>query len=173
MKLKINDQEINLERHYVRLYPKVKAYVMCNSGNEAEAKDIFQEALLAAWLNANNGKFHGNEQDFDGYIYQIAKHKWLDQLKSKYKKATTLKDNFQPLEKTDDIYQETDCKPLLEAVSNLGEPCKRLLQLFYYEQLSLQEIGQKLGYNANVTKTKKYRCMLKLREIYLENYDQR
>lgn len=173
MYLQLNGKHIKLETYYINLFPKIRVYVVQNSGNDADAKDVFQEALLTALLNVNNGKFKGNESDLDGYIYQIAKYKWLDILKLKYKKVENLTSRFLELE--DEIhtkeYAEDDTKYLIKAISDLGQICRKLLQLFYFKKLSLKEIGERLGYSGSVTKTKKYRCMTQLRKNYLSNYE--
>lgn len=174
MQLQLNGKYINLDEYYISLFPKVRAYIVQNSGNYADAKDIFQEALLATWLNVNNNRFKGNESDLKGYIYQMAKYKWLDVLKSKYKKSTQLTDNlFDFTEKKEqgyEEYKEVETKHLFKSIADLGKICRKILQMFYYQKVSLKDIGNELGYSESVTKTKKYRCMLKLRENYLNNY---
>lgn len=171
MRLYLDGNYIDLNYCYSQLFPKVKVFITSNSGNEAEAQDIFQEALLAAWQNVNKGSFKGDKSDFEAYIYQIAKYKWLDILKSKYRKSTHLTDELERLKNDrEEDYKEVETKHLLQAVAKLGEICRELLQMFYYQKLSLEEIGKNLGYNKSVAKTKKYRCMQKLRKIYLENY---
>lgn len=171
MKLKLNEKEIDLQKYYSRLFPKVRAYVIQNSGNKDDAKDIFQEALLATCINVSEGKFIGNETNLEAYIYQISKYKWLDQLTSKHKKNVRLQNDLHSKFINEDTYTEINTSSLLNAVSQLGDVCKKLLQLFYFEKVSLKKIGEQLGYNTAVTKTKKYRCMMKLREIYLKNND--
>lgn len=161
-----SDSQIDLNQLYIRMYPAIRTYVLQNSGTEPEAKDIFQEAVLAAWLNLQENKFDGSRQDFDGYIYTIAKNKWLDIIKSKRKKTTTSL-NGQAIITDTSPYQEKDAHRLLQSIKKLDFPCKKALELFYFKKQSLKEIGEELGYSESVMKTKKYRCMLKLREIYL------
>ncbi len=82
------DQRV-LELVYKENYPTVLQYVLKNNGKESDAKDIFQEAILAAWLNVTDGKFSTESAgSLGGYIFQIAKFKWLDKLKSKVHRST-------------------------------------------------------------------------------------
>lgn len=170
MQLTLNGKNTDLNSCYTRVLPKVKSYVMRNSGSVVEAKDIFQEAVLAAWLNVNKGSFKGDKEEFENYVYKIAKYKWLDVLKSKYKKSTESIVEFSQLKDVNEKYTETETKYLRKAMTELGEVCRKLLKMFYFEKMSLKNIGEKLGYAESVIKTKKYRCMLKLRENYLSNY---
>lgn len=173
MRLRIDNIDIDLKVLYRTLYPKIRVYVMQNSGREADAKDIFQEALLAAWINYKKDNFQGNKSEFEAYIYTIAKYKWLDQVKSKTKKSTIRLDDTRQIKIDENLYEEVDSSGLMAAIQQLGGKCKNLLDMFYFERISLIEIGIKMGYSADVVKTTKYRCMMKLREIYLNNNDEK
>jgi DNA-directed RNA polymerase specialized sigma subunit len=57
-------------------------------------------------------------------------------------------------------------RQLRDLVFKLGEPCKKLLTLFYYENLSMKEILNYLPYeNEQVVRNKKYKCLQQLTEI--------
>ncbi len=50
----------------------------------------------------------------------------------------------------------------------IGEPCKTLLELFYYYSWSMAEIAERMNYNnANVAKTQKSRCVKQLKQMVL------
>ena len=55
---------------------------------------------------------------------------------------------------------ETDqAATIAEALERLGDPCKTLLVLYYWEELTTEEIAVKLGYaNSDTVKSKKYQC---------------
>ena len=42
---------------YKETFPKVRNYILKNSGDEDQAKDIFQEAYLSVWQQVNAGDF--------------------------------------------------------------------------------------------------------------------
>ena len=48
----------------------------------------------------------------------------------------------------------------------LGESCKKLLKLFYYQKASLKEIAASLNLTEKTAKNTKYRCMKSLRSNY-------
>lgn len=49
-----------------------------------------------------------------------------------------------------------------KAISSLGKKCTKLLQLFYFESLKMDEIAQKLGFaSAKSARNQKYKCLAK------------
>jgi RNA polymerase sigma factor (sigma-70 family) len=52
------------------------------------------------------------------------------------------------------------------AIEKLGDPCRTLLTLYYWEELPQEEIAQKMGFaNAATVKSKKYSCKKMLEKI--------
>lgn len=87
--IKQNDAA-TLKELYTANFVKVKRYVLKNSGDEQQAKDVYQEAFVAMWRNIKDDKFTAeNETAINGYLFQIAKHKWLDYVRSVRYKNTT------------------------------------------------------------------------------------
>lgn len=181
---KVQDQELTegfiqndrqcMEQIYAQNYKSVEMYILQNGGKEADAKDIYQEAIVAAWINVKEGKFElQGGKTIGGYIFQIAKFKWLDKLKSKTHRSTIrLVHDNQPDEPVENDYneeQENRMQHLTELYKNLDEKCKAILNRFYYQKMSLEEIGSELDYDAGTVKTLKYRCMKKLKSFYTNN----
>ena len=162
-----------LKEIYSKNYPSVEAYIIKNSGSSDDAKDIFQEAITAAWLNAKEGKFTPqDESSLGGYIYRIAKFKWLDRIKSKsFKSTMRLAEDYDPADEIEEDESEEKLNQLRNIYSQLGEKCRIILNRFYYAKMSLDEIGNELGFEAATVKTQKYRCMKKLRELNAQGND--
>lgn len=163
-----------LEKIYTMHYSNVERYILKNSGAQEDAKDIFQESMIAAWLNIREDKFLPKSEDsLGGYIFQIAKYKWLDKLKSKAHKQTVrlVKDEAAeaPKEFEDIDPQENRTQYLKSLYGKLDKKCRSILDRFYYQKLSLEEIGMELSYDSGTVKTMKYRCMKKLRVVHLSN----
>jgi RNA polymerase sigma factor (sigma-70 family) len=59
-------------------------------------------------------------------------------------------------------------KALLGALNRLGDECKTVLQLFYFERKSMDVISKELNITSASVRNKKYRCMEKLRTLSLE-----
>ena len=66
----------------------------------------------------------------------------------------------------DEEKEDTEIKLLQTAFENLGEQCKKVIQLFYYEEKKLDEILTILNYtNKDVLKSQKSRCMKQLKDL--------
>ena len=174
--IKANDGFV-LKELYTENYHKVEYLVLKNNGTKEQAKDIYQDAFLAFWTNIKNEKFKpDSHSSIDGYLYTIAKYKWINHLRSNKHKKTILTNNDLKLEATG-IYEESvddiiEKERLLDkamvAFKNLGHPCKLLLTRFYFEKKSMKDIAQELQLDPASARNKKYRCMQKLREIALK-----
>ena len=61
----------------------------------------------------------------------------------------------------------SDEKKLELAFSALGDKCKAVLKLFYYQDYTIEEITKILGYNSkDVVKSQKSRCLKSLKEKF-------
>ena len=60
---------------------------------------------------------------------------------------------------TPDIFENVN-----RAIETLGDPCKQLLECYYYKNLSWAAIASKLGYaNAASARNQKYKCLERIR----------
>lgn len=154
---------------YVQHFDKIKQFVLQNRGSEEDAKDIYQEAFTAVWRNIQLDKFQPkSETSLGGYIYQVAKYKWIDQLRlRKNKKTIALVEGSDAF-----IEKQTltdDNLGYLESIKvnyrQLGEQCKELLNLFYFKKENMKQIAARFSWTEASAKNNKYRCLQKLREM--------
>ncbi len=173
--IKTND-ELVLKQLYQDNYKKVEVYIVQNNGSMPQAKDTYQEAFLAVYQNIKAEKFvPTNETALQGYIYQVAKNKWTDYLRSaRYKKTTGMIDNYHKADDASEIdgfneHDENDQKldATMDAFGKLGAECKDLLTRFYFDKKSLRDIASVLNLEEASARNKKYRCIQSLRNIAL------
>jgi len=66
---------------------------------------------------------------------------------------------------------DSEFQAMEKAISSLGEPCKSLLEAYYLEKKSMQEIASFFGYtNAENAKNQKYKCLVRLKKIFFAQY---
>lgn len=165
--LKAQDPKV-IRYLYDTIGPQVYKMVSHSGGKMEDARDIFQEGILAAYLNLQAGKYELSPQArFSTYLIQICKYKWYDHKNSAY---VRLHGGEIPEESTEDRItmiseQEDRIKMIQKCFHLLGDQCKRILQLFYWEKRSIGEIGIELDLETNSAKNQKYRCMQKLRAL--------
>ena len=154
-----NNDELLLKKLYQENYYKTEKYILKNSGTVAQAKDTYQEAFIAVWENVQNNKFNPkNSTALNGYIYTIAKNKWLDQLKSSYFKKTHKLDKYDHKLKNEpdtgfeenELEQDSKINKVVVQFKAIGKECQQLLTVFYYDNVPLKEIAAKLIKNTVV-----------------------
>lgn len=172
MAIKNNDQRV-LKVLYQENYGKIEAHVLKNNGSQDAAKDLYQEAFLVVYNHIIEDRFTPqNETAVQGYLYQIARNKWTDYLRSaRYKKTQSLKPeivaNHQEEESIENEALEIESlrKQTAAAFNNLGADCKKLLEVFYFDNSSLREIAVQFGIGEASAKNKKYRCLQQLKSL--------
>lgn len=167
--LKANDDTV-LKSLYQDNYPKTEKYVLDNSGTEDDAKDVFQEAFIATWRNIQLDKFYPeNETALAGYIFQIAKFKWIDRLRAdKKNRVISIDETIRPWQKENETSEGNDeefIQQVKKSFSKLGEACREILSRFYFKKESLRTIASQTGLTEATARNNKYRCLQRLREM--------
>jgi len=130
--------------------------------------DIYQDAIIALIENAKKGKIDELKSSLSTYLFGIGKFMIFQKLKKNGKTIAT--ENFEKIEMVHDDYGEEETnlqvKMLQLGLKKLGEQCRKVLHLFYYEEKKLDEIQTLLGYtNKDVLKSQKSRCLKQLKEL--------
>src|SRR5690606_1503721 len=166
--IKANDEQV-MQQLYVDNFDRTKQFVLRNHGTLDDAKDIYQEAYLSAWRNIRMDRFTPRHDGaLEAYLLQIARHKWLDHLRtSRFKHTVSLApehENLMTFDTLDDI-TEKRIQLIKTHFRALGEGCRKLLARFYYKNESMKTIAADMGWTAATAKSNKYRCMEKLRNM--------
>ena len=155
---------------YREHFELLSRYILNNSGNEQDAEDIFQEVIVAFINLVQAGKFRG-ESSIRTFLFSLNKNIWLNELKRKgramIREEKYEKQNEQP-EVTADVAMEMGQTKvdLMKVIEELGENCKKILLLFYFENRSMKEIVAHLPYeNEQVVRNKKSKCLKKLEQL--------
>ena len=159
---------------YREHFELLSRYVLNNSGNDQDAEDIFQEVIIAFVNLVKAGKFRG-ESSIRTFLFSLNKNIWLNELKRRgralAREEKYEKQNEQPEQAADMAMELQQTKgDLMKVINDLGENCKKILLLFYFENLSMKEIAEHLPYeNEQVVRNKKSKCLKKLEQIIAEN----
>lgn len=169
-----NDKK-SVEAIYSQNYNLVQALVLNNSGTVDDAKDLFQEAMMVLYEKARSGNFELNCQ-IRTYLYSIARRLWLKKLNQGNRQVADFDDTNETMILVDDdmeVHEQKNAafEMMHSAINSLGEPCKSLLDMFYFKQKNMQEIAESFGYtNAENAKTQKYKCLMRLKKIFFSQY---
>lgn len=147
----------------------IRGFVTSNSGLPDDAEDMLQEALVVLWERVRSGRFEQTAK-LDTFVFATVKNLWLRRLSRKRREVrgavnpddVALNDPS-PL---DLLVENEQAAAISTALERLGEPCKTLLVLFYWDERSMAEIAATLGFaNADTVKSKKYQCKEALRQM--------
>jgi RNA polymerase sigma factor (sigma-70 family) len=162
----VKGDETALEFLYKKYYRMMTKLVISNSGTEEEARDVYQDALIVFWEKAKKGDLVMTSK-ISTFIYSICLNLWRKELDRKSRLSNEEKENFEFIE----TEREERIKVIRDCLDELGETCKKILMLYYFDGLSMNEIADQLGYaNTDTAKTKKYKCKKRLDELVKAKY---
>ncbi len=139
--------------------------------SEDDLLDIYQDATIALFENAIDGKLNNIQCTIKTYLFSIGKNMIFQQLKHN-NKSVLINTQIHASEEYDypidldetslSIHQQE----LQKAFKLLGEQCKKILTLFYYNGFTLDEITITLQYQKkDVVKSQKSRCLAQLKNL--------
>lgn len=164
-KIRLGDEKV-LEYLYKKYYRMMTNIVLKGGGTETEAQDVYQEALIAFWQKAASGKLVLTSK-ISTYIYSICQNQWRKEIDRKSRLSREDKDGeeFQSHEESEN-YQI-----VIDSIEELGDPCKTILTCYYFENMSMTDIANKMGFaNTDTAKTKKYKCKKRLDSLIKKKY---
>jgi RNA polymerase sigma factor (sigma-70 family) len=156
---------------YTDIYPKIKVYVVTNSGSTDDALDIFQDALVILCKQIRLGKYDTNYQ-VSGFLFAVSRNLWINKAK-RNGRIVSMPENYEFGENDDFselIITKEKENTLKEITLKLGKKCFELLKSAIFHQETSDEIIKKMGFStANALKTQKYKCKQKLFKLIEDN----
>ncbi len=159
----LRNDTIVLQYIYKNFYSKINFFIKKNSGDDDDANDIFQEAIIIIYRKLKASELV-LDCSFETYLYSVCRFLWLKQLEKRKVEKEKIKDNH---EYNEDIYDDN-----LEKVAdlneryrlyqkhfvNLGKDCQKVLQL-YFDKVPLKNIAQIMGFKSEkYAKKRKFKC---------------
>jgi RNA polymerase sigma factor (sigma-70 family) len=154
-----------VDRHKDRAYNL--AFRIC--GNHEEAEEIAQDSFLKAYRSLKSFKM---KSSFATWLYRIVYNTSISFVRVKKKGVLSL-DDF-PADATDfignntseeDAEKEYRCSLVNFALQKISEEERGLISLYYYEEMSADEISDVTGISKSNIKVKLFRARQKMLEI--------
>ena len=146
---------------YQKNFPILKKFILENNGDEEEAKDIFQDVLVALFRRLEKEDIE-IKTTFGTYVFNMGKYMWFKRLKTK-KTNTKLVGTPQGGEDPDIATEQLRIKIYEEELNNLGSDCQKVLKL-HFEKINYKEIAQRMGYTGEeYARRKRYLCVNSLK----------
>ncbi len=166
--IKESDNKI-INEIYQKNFPQLKYFISNNNGNEADAKDVFQEALVATFRRLERGDFE-IKTTFGTYIFQVGKFIWFKKIRGK--KPTQSTEDVQIADQgilEEVLFKEDRYSFFQSMLKKMGSDCQTLLN-YFFEKKSYKEIVTLMDFNSvDYAKRKKMLCKNKLVSLIKED----
>lgn len=132
--------------------------------------DIYHDSVIALYENIVQGKLNGLKSSIKTYLYAIGKFKIFAYLKLPKQEELNGDEFMGQINLFEIDTAEERLQSLQRAFLQLGPQCLKMLQLFYYRGLKLEEIQREMSYESKDTvKSQKSRCLKQLKVIIRTN----
>src|ERR1700743_1030055 len=162
-------------RYIYRQYSQAtSSFIMQHGGSEQDADDIFQETVVAFIEVVQKGKYRG-EASVKTFLNSIARNYWFNEIKKRDRsglrdKQFELSRDKNEADVSHYITEMERKRQLRDLVDQLGDSCRKVLLLFYYENLSMKEMVDHLPYdNEQGVRNKKNKCLQALTGLIKDN----
>ncbi len=158
---------------YSEYLSMVKSWLIKNGCSGEDADDLFQEALLVLFDKVKKDDFELNSK-LSTYLLSVAKYMMYNKNRKQRgnekisldyvseMEAEHVEEDIQYFEQQEKLYDNLE-----SALIELGSPCKEILEAYYMDSMTMQDISELMSYtNANNAKTQKYKCLNRLKKIF-------
>lgn len=168
----LSEAQLEITRLFELYKPSFIAYLLKNHAlDEDTVEDIYQESFIILYKHIQTGKLKElKTATLKSYLFGIGKNKALAHFERRKKQDQVNITELSVFLDTNDseewiAKQET----VRKVVQEMGDPCKQVLSLYYWEQKKMQEIAEIMKYkNSQVAKNKKHNCAQKLKTTLIQ-----
>jgi RNA polymerase sigma factor (sigma-70 family) len=174
-----NRKDSTLEYLYKEYYPQVQRVVNKHGGDEQDARDLFQEALIIIFNKLNDNSLV-IKTSFHNYFIVLCRFIWFRQnninpnqegdgeMEDESTAVSTSPGQLNDIP-TETVYRELQTnqyeKIYQRHYRKLGGDCKVVLKMFFKKR-SFREIADRMNYtNEEYARRKKYLCMQQLMKM--------
>ena len=157
------DEEV-INSFYSHNLPKIRSYILNNSGNSADAEDVFQDALVFTYQKLK-GKSLDLSCSLTTYVYAVSRNIWMNTLRKRKKflqnEALPEAEDILSRDALEELHYFEQQSLFQKNFLKLGEACQKLLGYFFDGQ-SMREISVQMEYSEGYTRKKKFECKQQL-----------
>ncbi|HNE28644.1 MAG TPA: sigma-70 family RNA polymerase sigma factor [Saprospiraceae bacterium] len=140
-----------LQLIYSRFRGRIAAQVNTWGGSGQDAQDIFQDALVAIFINAQKDGFRLTSS-FYTYLYSICSHLWLKKFRENIRHNGVSPEpevvSIPGADHSAELEYAERQQFVMEKFRALGDACRELLRLSIIEEKSPAEIMEQLGFGS-------------------------
>lgn len=153
-------------------YPTFKNSFKKYGGKADDAEDVFQDGLVIFIEKISNEEFNLT-CDFKSFLFSICRNLSHEYFRKKGKEVTILQnteeEHLDTIMIQDFLERETKYAALDKVLNSIGDKCLELLSLYYFNELNMKSIAQKMGFKTeNSAKTQKYKCIERAKKLSVD-----
>jgi len=171
LKALLTGNKTDIQLIYKNIFPKVKKFVFQNSGQQQDAEDIFQKALLQLAVRYKKEKFE-IKSSFNAYLFTVCKNLWRRELNKRKNKVT---DNniIELVDESKDmalaLLEQKRWELFNESLKQISENCQKILKMFF-AKVPYASIVKKMNFSTEtVARQRVFKCKKKLTE-YIQQH---
>lgn len=152
-----------------KFLPKIKSFIIRNSGNIIDGEEFFYIGLeVLATKALTDSAFQLPDDKFYAYLKQTCFNKWMYSLRTR-KKIPSI-DIIPDLPEFDIEFEVEEESQLLfnarkKIFNQLKEDCRKDLMMFYGLGMSDKEIAEEKGGQVNSVRVQRHRCLKYLKNL--------
>ncbi len=165
----------SLAQIYDRWSALVHTVALRALGNSHDAEDVTQQVFVSAWQGRHN--LTPSERAFPAWLVAICKHRVADRRAERAREARRVSayaaagHALTDVGGARDIEESVDRVVVLQTLDELGDPRRAILRLAFYEDLTHEQIAQRLGMPLGTVKSHVRRGLVQLRSRVQEVRD--
>jgi RNA polymerase sigma factor (sigma-70 family) len=157
----------SIDRIYSACFRQVRVMIANNAGTEDDAKDVFQDAMMALYRRLQDGDF-ALTCKLSSYLQVICRNLWTTRLRNRPLTTTTEMIDTEQVLLDDNVVRditENDQRNLMyRHFDALPDDCKKILGLFFNKE-SMAEIARQMESTEAYMKKRKFLCKTRLIEM--------
>ena len=148
-----------------RYMPMIRLMVYQKGGSTEDARDIFQDGLIIMLEKLDDKKFNLTCK-FKTFLYCVCEHLWKTILEKRQSAANYLNRRSEPESEKDftDMIDYQMYEQIIQDVFKTLDPISKKILTLYWQEKSLHEIADQLGYTYGYVRKKKCEAQGELTE---------
>jgi RNA polymerase sigma factor (sigma-70 family) len=141
-------------------------YAICTQGfrlSEHDAEDVFQDVFTRVYTHLERLR---DDEAFRPWLAQLTRRTCIDRLRSGGRELPT--EEVEPGDLDDTLSQLDEAMAVHDAMAELTDNCREILDRFFAQDESYRTIGESLGLPAGTIASRISRCLDKLKALLEE-----
>lgn len=157
---------------YDEFVDRIYKFVRFKIQDQAFVEDILQEVFLKAWQGSKS--LDVSDLNFSAWLYRIASNTVNDHYRKVYRRPQTVElEDAMNFASTDDsqklVSDGFDAREIKNAMSELPESYKQIIELRYFQDFSVEESSKILNKTSITVRVLQHRAIKALEKIFKNN----